>query len=83
MSSHEDCTADNVDESIDNILDLPDGFEAEMLPDDSQVRSVNADEPDGESGVAGRPTDPTSRLYLTAMSDVSSPGILTCQVLKK
>ena len=58
MSSHEDCTADNVDESIDNILDLPDGFEAEMLPDDSQVRSVIADEPDGESGVAGRPDRP-------------------------
>ena len=33
MTSHEDCTADNVDEPIENILDLPDGFEAEMLPD--------------------------------------------------
>ena len=43
MTSHEDCTADNVDEPIEpieNILDLPDGFEAEMLPD-------------GLSGVAG------------------------------
>ena len=58
MSSHEDCTADNVDEPIDTILDLPDVFEAEMLPVDSQVRSVIADEPDGESGVAGRPDRP-------------------------
>ena len=33
MTSHEDCTADNVDEPIENIPDLPDGFEAEMLPD--------------------------------------------------
>ena len=58
MSSHEDCTADNVDEPIDTILDLPDVFEAEMLPVDSQVRSVIVDEPDGESGVAGRPDRP-------------------------
>ena len=33
MTSHEECPADNVDEPIENILDLPDGFEAEMLPD--------------------------------------------------
>ena len=55
MSSHEDCTADNVDEPIDNIFDLPDGSEEELLPVDSQVRCIIADEPDVESGVAGRP----------------------------
>ena len=33
MTSHEECPADNVDEPIENIPDLPDGFEAEMLPD--------------------------------------------------
>ena len=55
MSSHEDWTADNVDEPLDNILQLPDGFEEELEPVDSQVRCIIADEPDVELGVAGRP----------------------------
>ena len=54
MSSHEDCTADNVDEPLDNILQLPDGFEEELEPVDSQVRCIIAEEP-VESGVEGIP----------------------------
>ena len=47
-SSHCDCC-------LDNILELSDGFEKDLVPVDSQVRCIIADEPDVESGVAGRP----------------------------
>ena len=47
-SSHCDCC-------LDNILELSDGFEEDLVPVDSQVRCIIADEPDVELGVAGRP----------------------------
>ena len=46
MTSQQDCTADNVNEPNENILDLPDGFEAEMLPDRLSGVAGGHDRPD-------------------------------------